>query len=111
MDEYERTLEQARTAEKNAMAAKAKADNAVAVALEKQETAETNMRTAITKAETKVIEMTAARDKAKKALEENTAKEESYGMTTKEFEQFKKKELDRAKKEANEIRRLYSERN
>ena len=60
--EYQRDVKASRAALLAAEKAKEKADNDLAVAIEKQETATSNMNAKMAQAETKIIQLTASRD-------------------------------------------------
>ena len=81
--EYENKLKAAREAEKAALIEKAKADNDLAIALEKQSEAESRQSAAIATAETKIVKLSAERDKAARKLEESTNAEADLMTATK----------------------------
>ena len=83
--EYEATLERARAAEKDAMAAKARADTDLSVALEKQSEAESKKAAAVARAEAKVVELTAKRDEIVRKHNESLRAEELLTGSTNEL--------------------------
>jgi hypothetical protein len=92
LQEYERTLEAARAAEKAAQAAKNKADADVTVALEKHTAAESLAAASVAKAETKVVELTAARDEVIRKHNEQIEAEQSLFNSTNVLSEGRKKE-------------------